>query len=177
MPAGTVLVKFACVQQKFIVKTTNIPHASAPTSLESSDLLEALRVIIEYILSKKAFKHKGKMRFCYLPRSRLVILNTMITNPFLNAVFATLYISGVVSVITYFEGNTPEGAGDFFLLPIAFLSMFTLSAAVMGYLFLGQPFMLYNDGKKAEAVKFFFSTVVTFAAITLVLLGIVFYVA
>lgn len=96
-------------------------------------------------------------------------------NPFLNAVFATLYISGVVSVISYFEGNTPEGSGEFFLVPIAFLSLFVLSASVMAYLFLGQPFMLYHDGKKAEALKFFFTTVATFAVITLVLLSVVFY--
>jgi hypothetical protein len=99
----------------------------------------------------------------------------MIKNPFLNAVFATLYITGVVSVLSYLEGTRLEGSGEFFLVPIAFLSMFTLSASVMGYLFLGQPFMLYNEGKKAEAVKFFFTTVATFAAITMVLLGVVFY--
>jgi hypothetical protein len=99
----------------------------------------------------------------------------MITNPYLNAVFATLYISGVVSVLNYFESHTPEGTGEFFMVPIAFLSLFVLSASVMAYLFLGQPFMLYHEGKKAEAIKFFFSTVVTFAAITVALLGVVFY--
>lgn len=96
-------------------------------------------------------------------------------NPFLNAGLATLYISGVVSVLTYFDGQTPDGSEPSILVPMALLSLFVLSASVMAYLFLGQPFMLYHEGKKAEAVKFFFTTVVTFAVITLALLGIVVY--
>ncbi|MBP9711306.1 MAG: hypothetical protein KBD50_03575 [Candidatus Pacebacteria bacterium] len=99
----------------------------------------------------------------------------MIKNPFLNAVFATLYITGVVSVLTYFDGPAAEGAGEPFMVPVAILSLFVLSVSVMAYLFLGQPFMLFNEGKKAEAVKFFLTTVATFAAITIVLLGVVFY--
>jgi len=42
---------------------------------------------------------------------------------------------------------------------MAMLSLFTLSAAVMGYLFAAEPIMMYLDGKKKEAVNFFFTTV------------------
>lgn len=99
----------------------------------------------------------------------------MLKNPFLNAVCATLYITGVVSVLSYFDGQTPDGSEPSILVPMALLSLFVLSAAVMGYLFLGQPVMLFQEGKKAEAMKFFFTTVAMFAVITMVLLGVVLY--
>lgn len=42
------------------------------------------------------------------------------------------------------------------LIPIAVLSLFTLSAAIIGYLFLFQPAQMYLDGKKKEAMKFIY---------------------
>jgi len=39
--------------------------------------------------------------------------------------------------------------------PIIGLTLFVLSAAVTGALVLGRPILLYLDGKKAEAVRFF----------------------
>ena len=97
-------------------------------------------------------------------------------NPYLNAVLATIYIVALVSVITFasqFTKDTP----DTILAPIAMLSLFVLSASVMGYLFVMQPLALYLDGKKAEAVTFFIRTVATFATITFVLLVSAFSVA
>lgn len=99
----------------------------------------------------------------------------MIKNPFVNAFLATAYIWLVVSVLTYFEGNTQEGTGEFFMVPIAFLSLFVLSAATMGFLFLYQPLTLWLDGKRAEALHFFLTMLATFGAITLGLLAAVFY--
>lgn len=62
--------------------------------------------------------------------------------------------------------NTP----DTFLDPVIFLSIFVLSAAVMGYLFVGEPLQLYLRGERKEAVSFFLKTVASFAIITLVVI-------
>jgi nitrate reductase NapE component len=45
----------------------------------------------------------------------------------------------------------------------------------MGYLFLSEPLMLYFDGKKQEAVTFFFTTVGTFAIITAAFVAALFF--
>ena len=91
----------------------------------------------------------------------------MTRNPFLNAVLAAAYIVLVVTIISFFVDGTEEGAGDeVMLVPIAMLSLFVLSAAVMGYVFLYQPFALWSDGKRQEALTFFFKTVGAFALIT-----------
>lgn len=96
-------------------------------------------------------------------------------NPFINAALASAYIWLVVSVISYFEHATPEGGGEFFVVPVAFLSLFVLSAATMGFLFLYEPLTLWFDGKRAEAVNFFLTMVATFGFITFALLAVVFY--
>lgn len=62
---------------------------------------------------------------------------------------------------------------DSFLAPILFLSMFTLSAAVMGFIFGSQPLQLFLDGKKKEAVKLAVQTIIAFAALTAVVLALV----
>ena len=84
-------------------------------------------------------------------------------NPFLNAGLAGLYIILVTSVMNY---ASRSGVEDGFVAPIAFLSLFTLSAAVMGYLFLGEPIQLYLAGQKKQAVSFFLKTLLGFAAFT-----------
>jgi len=43
------------------------------------------------------------------------------------------------------------------------LSLFVLSAAIMGYLFLSEPLQLFLENKKQEAVTFFAKTVGIFA--------------
>lgn len=94
----------------------------------------------------------------------------MTKNPFLNALSASLYI---VLVSTFmFYGTQIIGPEDSVAAPIAMLSLFTLSAAVMGYIFLGQPVLLYLDGKKKEAVKLFLNTVAVFAVITVICLAL-----
>ncbi len=93
----------------------------------------------------------------------------MIKNPYVNAVLASLYIVTLVSAISWgsqFTQDTP----DMILAPMAMLSLFVLSAAVMACLFMMQPLALFLDGRKTEAVSFFFRTVATFAGITLVFL-------
>ena len=59
--------------------------------------------------------------------------------------------------------------------PMAMISLFTLSAAVMGYLFGYQPFQLYFDGKKKLAVKLFLQTVAVFGGMTILILMTAFF--
>lgn len=99
-------------------------------------------------------------------------MHMKIKNPMLNAAVAAVYIVLVVVIMNNADGLEPFNSP--ILAPAVFLSLFTLSAAVMGYLFLGEPLMLYLDGKKKEAVAFFIQTLLTFAGITALLVLIVF---
>jgi hypothetical protein len=73
-----------------------------------------------------------------------------------------------------FYGTKSLPKEDTVFTPIVILSLFTLSAAMMGYLFLFQPLQLYLDGKKKVAVNLFLQTFATFAVITAVILLLVF---
>ncbi|MCL5438656.1 MAG: hypothetical protein M1268_01560 [Patescibacteria group bacterium] len=57
----------------------------------------------------------------------------MTKNPFINAAVALLYITVIASVMFFGTKNT--GPVNSVIVPIAVVSLFTLSAAVMGYLF------------------------------------------
>jgi len=87
-------------------------------------------------------------------------------NPFINAGAASVYIICVATLM--YNAKTVFGSKDTFLTPIAVLSLFTLSAAVMGYLFLYQPVLELLEGHKKKAVDLFLKTVAVFAGITLV---------
>ncbi len=88
----------------------------------------------------------------------------MTKNPYLNAVFAGLYIVAIVLFITVVLENT-EGP-DTILAPITMLSLLVLSAATMAYLFFYQPLMMYLEGNKQDAVRFFVKTLAAFAGVT-----------
>ena len=88
-------------------------------------------------------------------------------NPFLNAVLAALYIVLIVSVISSFERFADRP--DTIMAPIIMLSLFVLSASIMGFLFVARPIQLFLENQKHEAVKFFGKTVGTFALILAVL--------
>lgn len=88
----------------------------------------------------------------------------MTKNPLVNAAAAILYIIIVASVMFYgVEHSAPVNS---IIVPIAMLSLFSLSAAVMGYIFLYQPLQLFLDGKKKEAIDIFLKTVAIFGGIT-----------
>lgn len=94
----------------------------------------------------------------------------MTSKPLVNAGLALIYIAFVVMVMSYLtEPNTPDQK---FVTPIAALSLFTLSAAVMGYLFVSEPLKMYIDGKKKEASRLFLQTVGVFALITVLLIAV-----
>ncbi len=89
----------------------------------------------------------------------------MSKNPILNALAAGAYISLVASIMYYGSHVIPD-TPDTIFAPIAMISLFVLSAAVMGYLFVFQPLVLYMDGQKKEAVGLFMKTVGAFALLT-----------
>jgi len=92
-------------------------------------------------------------------------------NPFVNALGASGYIFLVVGVMTLLMSRSPKEDG--FLAPVLGISMFTLSAAVMGYIFGAQPLTLFISGKKKEAINLFLKTVLIFAVCTLVIIILV----
>ena len=96
----------------------------------------------------------------------------MSKNPILNALAALFYIAIVASVMFY--GGRSTGPDNSVIAPIAIISLFTLSAAVMGYLFCYQPAQFYFEGKKKEAVQLFLKTVAIFGGITALVLGLLF---
>ncbi|MDD2657054.1 MAG: hypothetical protein PHD04_00100 [Candidatus Pacebacteria bacterium] len=89
----------------------------------------------------------------------------MSKNPFINALSAAAYISLLVSVIFYGSQlvTIPEPS---VMIPITMLSLFVLSAALMGYFFVYQPVQLLIEGDKRGATKLFLTTVFAFACIT-----------
>ena len=86
-------------------------------------------------------------------------------SPYFHSLLAEVYIMAISLVIHCLQNpNSP----DTIFAPILALSLFVLSASIMGYLFLGRPFQLYLDGHKKEAVAFFAKTVFFFLLLTLI---------
>ncbi len=96
----------------------------------------------------------------------------MTQNPFVNALAAIAYIVLIASIMFY--GTKTLGPADSIVAPVAMVSLFTLSAAVMGYLFCYQPIQLYFEGKKKKAVDLFLQTVGVFGGITALTLLLLF---
>lgn len=63
------------------------------------------------------------------------------------------YVSGIALLM--FNGERLFGNGKNVLIPIGMLLLFVFSATITGTLVLGRPILLYIDGAKAEALKFF----------------------
>lgn len=96
----------------------------------------------------------------------------MSKNPVINGISALVYIVTVAFVMYFGTKNLPKE--DTILAPIAMISLFTLSAAVMGYIFGLQPIQLYLDGKKKEAVQLFLKTMMVFGFLTAIMLVLLF---
>jgi hypothetical protein len=92
--------------------------------------------------------------------------------PFLYALVAALYIVNIVLVINL--AATFSIPDNTILIPMVMLSLFVLSAAVMGYLFLSEPLQLFMDNKRKEAVAFFAKTVGIFACFAILFLILLF---
>jgi hypothetical protein len=91
--------------------------------------------------------------------------------PFIYSLLAALYIAFLVLGINYILPMLPQKS---ILIPMVMLSLFVLSAAVMGFLFLSEPLKLYMDGAKQEAVSFFTKTVGIFAGFVVIFLVLLF---
>ncbi|HEY4517472.1 MAG TPA: hypothetical protein VJI74_01115 [Candidatus Paceibacterota bacterium] len=78
-------------------------------------------------------------------------------------------------MIIFYGGEYASESPETILIPIAMLSLFVLSASVMGYLFVVEPVQLYLDGKKKEGITFFLQTVTIFAGATLLLFATLFF--
>ncbi len=98
----------------------------------------------------------------------------MTKNPIINAIGASVYIILVVAVMT-FVTEPMKNKPDTFFAPIMMLFVLTLSVAVMAYLFFYQPFILYFDNKKKEALDLFFKTILIFGVITLIFLALLYF--
>jgi heme O synthase-like polyprenyltransferase len=96
----------------------------------------------------------------------------MSKNPFLNALAASLYISFIGTCMYY--GPKFVTKVDNVIFPIVFISVFTLSAAVMGFVFFYEPIQLYLENKKKEGVKLFLQSLGFFALITILLVASLF---
>lgn len=98
----------------------------------------------------------------------------MTKNPIVNALGASIYIFLVVAVMSFVTGPM-KNKPDSFFAPMMVLFVLTLSVAVMAYLFFYQPFILYFDNKKKEALDLFIKTVLIFGAMTLVFLLVLYF--
>ncbi len=97
----------------------------------------------------------------------------MKNKPVLYALGASAYIVLGTTVMN-FVSESLKDKPDTFFAPVVFLSILTLSVAVMAFLFFYQPILLLIDGKKKEAIKFFAKTVGVFAVITSISLILLF---
>ncbi len=95
----------------------------------------------------------------------------MKTNIIGRAVLHAIATAVYVGLVALLMSNAEQlfGKQENFWGPLAFLLLFVLSATITGSLVLGRPFLLYLDGKKEEAVKFFLLTVGFLLAITIVI--------
>lgn len=96
-------------------------------------------------------------------------------SPYINAILAGAYIVGIVYLLDAVTRTV--AIQQTLLIPIGVLSMLVLSVAVMALLFGYQPFRLYFDGKKDEALAFLLKTVFTFAAFVVAYLAVVVFVS
>jgi len=97
----------------------------------------------------------------------------MSKNPLINALSAVAYIFLGVVIMTF--GTKPlSNKPDTFFAPVVFLSLLTLSVAVMAFLFFYAPLQLFIDGKKKEALDLFVKTVAIFAVFTAIALILLF---
>jgi len=86
--------------------------------------------------------------------------------PLVNVVGIAIYILLVIAIISALQSpNTPDKG---ILAPLFLLSLFTLSAAVMSFLFFYQPFKLYFDNHRKEALMYFMKTVGYFGLLVLI---------
>lgn len=90
--------------------------------------------------------------------------------PFLYASAAAGYII-IIIAIAQISSLLLKSQNGTFVIPMTVLSLFVLSAAVMGFLFLSEPLQLLIEHKKQEAI-IYFAKIVGFFACYVVLFAI-----
>lgn len=93
----------------------------------------------------------------------------MTKNPFYNALFASMYIVGLVSLV-FFAPHMLGEKKESILYPMAALSVLVFSVALMAYLFFYQPVLMLLDGQREKAVTLFLRTVGIFGGATVAIL-------
>ena len=95
----------------------------------------------------------------------------MTNKPLYNAILALGYIVAVATFMYYAHDIFGPLNGIFGIA--AFLSLFVLSAAIMGYLFLYQPLVFMLQGDTKGGTILFLKTLGAFALIALFLFAVV----
>ncbi len=96
----------------------------------------------------------------------------MKSNPYIHAIAAVAYITGLVTFLRFLEtyrSDTPDTILD----GIGAISLFVFSAAVMAFLFFYEPVVKLMENKKGEAIAFFLKTLGAFGLITILILVLV----
>jgi len=86
----------------------------------------------------------------------------------------SLGVLAYVSLVVLFMNNAEKffGNGDNVMAGVIMLLVFILSALITSSLVLGKPILLYLDGKKSEALKLLFYTIISlFIILALVILA------
>lgn len=89
-----------------------------------------------------------------------------------NSLLTSLYIIGVGSFM-FVSAQLKVGQSNSFIVPIALLLLFVLSASITGYFIFGKPILLYLDNQKKEAYRLLQFTLIylsTFTIFALILL-------
>src|SRR5437762_1657486 len=94
--------------------------------------------------------------------------------PFIHALAAALYIVVIVFVVNMVT-HALKSQNESILIPMTMLSLFVLSAAVMGFLFLSEPLYLLVENKKKEALVYFAKIVGFFACFVVVFAMLTFF--
>jgi hypothetical protein len=79
----------------------------------------------------------------------------LVKTSFVHASLVTLYIALVATFMQNAERWFAGRMEETILMPISFLMLLVLSAAITGSLVLGKPAMMYFNGQKSEAVTLF----------------------
>jgi len=95
-------------------------------------------------------------------------MNKLIQRSLLNALGTIAYVTIVATIMQ--NGEKIFGNMDKTAAPIAFLTLFVLSASVTGGLVLGKPVLMYLNNQKSEAINLFIYTLCWLALAVIILL-------
>ncbi|MEK7505222.1 MAG: hypothetical protein AAB589_02995 [Patescibacteria group bacterium] len=93
--------------------------------------------------------------------------NNQVVHSLGHAILAFLYIALVAGFMSHIETFFDNQKPDTFVAPLFMILLFVLSATIVGTLVLARPILLYLDGRKPEALKFFGFTLLWLLILTL----------